>query len=87
MTHDNSWPVALKFMSMGATQVYRPQQIVMAPDHDVQNTSAVNLLKYRQIEAFATQHGIDFYPAGRGRASNNGGRRICVAGYYGCSLR
>jgi homoaconitate hydratase len=66
MTHDNSWPVALKFMSMGATQVKRPQQIVMALDHDVQNTSAANLEKYRQIEAFATQHGIDFYPAGRG---------------------
>jgi homoaconitate hydratase len=53
-------------MSMGATQVYRPQQIVMTLDHDVQNTSAANLQKYRQIEAFATQQGIDFYPAGRG---------------------
>ncbi|TVY33522.1 Homoaconitase, mitochondrial [Lachnellula subtilissima] len=66
MTHDNSWPVALKFMSMGATQVQRPQQIVMTLDHDVQNTSAANLKKYQQIEAFAKQHSIDFYPAGRG---------------------
>ncbi|KYK54358.1 hypothetical protein DCS_06316 [Drechmeria coniospora] len=66
MTHDNSWPVARKFMSMGATQVCRPQQIVMTIDHDVQNTSAANLDKYQQIEAFAARHGIDFYPAGWG---------------------
>ncbi|EWC45527.1 mitochondrial momoaconitase [Drechslerella stenobrocha 248] len=66
MTHDNSWPVARKFMSIGATQVRRPQQIVMALDHDVQNVTAANLQKYQQIEAFARQHGIDFYPAGRG---------------------
>ncbi|RCI10270.1 hypothetical protein L249_8572 [Ophiocordyceps polyrhachis-furcata BCC 54312] len=66
MTHDNSWPVALKFMSMGATKVQRPQQLVMTLDHDVQNTSDSNLLKYRQIEDFARRHGIDFYPAGRG---------------------
>ncbi|KOS18587.1 Homoaconitase [Escovopsis weberi] len=66
MTHDNSWPVALKFMSMGATQVNRPSQIVLTLDHDVQNVSEANLKKYRQIEAFAKQHGIDFYPAGRG---------------------
>ncbi|KAH8427102.1 homoaconitase LysF [Aspergillus melleus] len=66
MTHDNSWPVALKFMSMGATQVHNPKQIVMTLDHDVQNTSPSNLQKYQQIENFAKQHGIDFYPAGRG---------------------
>ncbi|KAF3762948.1 homoaconitase [Cryphonectria parasitica EP155] len=66
MTHDNSWPVALKFMSLGATRVNDPQQIVMTLDHDVQNDSESNLKKYRQIEEFAKQHGIDFYPAGRG---------------------
>ncbi|KAJ5429537.1 Aconitase/3-isopropylmalate dehydratase large subunit alpha/beta/alpha subdomain 1/3 [Penicillium cf. griseofulvum] len=66
MTHDNSWPVALKFMSMGATKVNNPEQIVMTLDHDVQNTSAANLKKYEQIETFAKQQGIDFYPAGRG---------------------
>ncbi|PYH95506.1 homoaconitase [Aspergillus ellipticus CBS 707.79] len=66
MTHDNSWPVALKFMSMGATKIHNPKQIVMTLDHDVQNTSESNLKKYKQIESFAGQHGIDFYPAGRG---------------------
>jgi homoaconitate hydratase len=29
MTHDNSWPVALKFMSIGASQIHDPKQIVM----------------------------------------------------------
>ncbi|KAL9124828.1 MAG: hypothetical protein Q9217_005887 [Psora testacea] len=66
MTHDNSWPIILRYMSIGATQIHRPQQLVMALDHDVQNISESNLRKYRQIEAFAKQHGIHFYPAGRG---------------------
>lgn len=66
MTHDNSWPVALKFMSIGASKIRKPKQIVMTLDHDVQNKSDANLKKYRQIEEFAKQQGVDFYPAGRG---------------------
>ncbi|KPI42424.1 Homoaconitase, mitochondrial [Cyphellophora attinorum] len=66
MTHDNSWPVALKFMSIGATKLNDPKQIVMTLDHDVQNKSEKNLTKYRQIEEFAKKQGSDFYPAGRG---------------------
>ncbi|KAI1391260.1 uncharacterized protein F4822DRAFT_179881 [Hypoxylon trugodes] len=66
MTHDNSWPVALKFMSIGASKIHDNKQIVMTLDHDVQNKSETNLKKYQQIENFARQHGVDFYPAGRG---------------------
>ena len=66
MTHDNSWPVALKFMSIGASEIHDPAQIVMTLDHDVQNRSETNLRKYRQIEEFAQKQGVDFYPAGRG---------------------
>ena len=66
MTHDNSWPVALKFMSMGATRIHDKKQIVMTLDHDVQNKSESNLRKYRQIGEFAQNQGVDFYPAGRG---------------------
>ncbi|KAE8444098.1 mitochondrial Homoaconitase [Mollisiaceae sp. DMI_Dod_QoI] len=66
MTHDNSWPVALKFMSIGASKIHDPKQIVMTLDHDVQNKSETNLKKYRQIEEFAQKQGVDFYPAGRG---------------------
>jgi homoaconitate hydratase len=66
MTHDNSWPVATKFMSIGATKIHDNRQIVMTLDHDVQNKSEGNLKKYRQIEEFAKKHGVDFYPAGRG---------------------
>ena len=66
MTHDNSWPVALKFMSIGATEIYNKKQIVMTLDHDVQNKSESNLKKYRQIEEFAKKQGVVFYPAGRG---------------------
>ncbi|MCJ1353514.1 MAG: mitochondrial Homoaconitase [Icmadophila ericetorum] len=66
MTHDNSWPVALKFMSIGASKIHDKKQIVMTLDHDVQNKSESNLKKYRQIEEFAKKQGVDFYPAGRG---------------------
>ncbi|KAF2478555.1 hypothetical protein BDY17DRAFT_305396 [Neohortaea acidophila] len=66
MTHDNSWPVATKFMSIGASKIHNPQQIVMTLDHDVQNKSEKNLKKYEQIENFAKTQGVDFYPAGRG---------------------
>jgi len=66
MTHDNSWPVATKFMSIGASKIHDCRQIVMTLDHDVQNKSESNLRKYRQIEEFAKKQGVDFYPAGRG---------------------
>ncbi|KAF4303916.1 putative homoaconitase protein [Botryosphaeria dothidea] len=66
MTHDNSWPVALKFMGIGGTKIANNRQTVMTLDHDVQNKSESNLKKYRQIEEFAKKQGIDFYPAGRG---------------------
>ena len=66
MTHDNSWPVALKFMSIGASKIHNSKQIVMTLDHDIQNRGEANLKKYRQIEEFAKKHDVDFYPAGRG---------------------
>ncbi|ORY74145.1 homoaconitase [Protomyces lactucae-debilis] len=66
MSHDNSWPVATKFMGIGATRIKDNRQVVMTLDHDVQNKSAKNLEKYANIEAFAKKHSVDFYPAGRG---------------------
>lgn len=66
MTHDNSWPVALKFMGLGATRVKDNRQVVLTLDHDVQNKSEKNLEKYKNIENFGRKQGIDFYPAGRG---------------------
>lgn len=66
MTHDNSWPVALKFKGLGASKVKDNRQVVMTLDHDVQNKSEKNLTKYHNIQEFAKQQGVDFYPAGRG---------------------
>lgn len=66
MSHDNSWPVALKFMGLGASKIKNPKQIVNTLDHDVQNQTEKNLTKYKNIENFAKNHGVDFYPAGRG---------------------
>lgn len=66
MTHDNTGAVIPKFRSIGAKKVADPRQPVFTLDHNVQDTSAENLAKYAKIEAFAEEHGIDFYPAGRG---------------------
>ncbi len=66
MTHDNTAAVIPKFVSMGATRVADPGQPVYALDHDIQNKSEGNLAKYAEIEAFAREQGVAFYPAGRG---------------------
>ena len=66
MTHDNTAPVMKKFRSIGAPRVLDPKQPVFILDHDIQNTSEENLAKYRSIEEFAGEQGVDFYPAGSG---------------------
>ena len=66
MTHDNTAPVMKKFQVIGAPRILDPKQPVFILDHDIQNTSEANLSKYRAIEDFATQQGVDFYPAGSG---------------------
>lgn len=66
MTHDNTMPVINKFLSIGAKSLYNPRQPVFTLDHDVQNSSEANLRKYDRIEQFAKEHGVDFYPKGRG---------------------
>src|SRR3989449_10481540 len=66
MTHDNTGAVIPKFKQIGATAVADSAQPVFAIDHDIQNVTPKNLEKYAKIEAFAREHGIDFYPAGTG---------------------
>ncbi|RMF59154.1 MAG: homoaconitase, partial [Calditrichaeota bacterium] len=66
MTHDNSGAVIPKFLRIGAKRIANPRQVVFTLDHDIQNKSEKNVQKYARIEAFAREHGIDFYPAGRG---------------------
>ena len=66
MTHDNTGAVIPKFKQIGANSIADPAQPIFAIDHDIQNTSPENLAKYSKIEAFAREHGIDFYPAGTG---------------------
>jgi homoaconitate hydratase len=77
MTHDNTAPVLKKFRAIGASRIHDPRQPVFALDHDIQNTSEANLAKYREIEAFARDQGVDFYPAGTGI-----GHQIMVAHGY-----
>jgi homoaconitate hydratase len=66
MTHDNTSAVMKKFKSIGAKKLHDPHQAVFALDHDIQNTDESNLSKYRSVEAFAREQGVDFYPAGTG---------------------
>ncbi|KAI2628510.1 mitochondrial Homoaconitase [Hypoxylon sp. NC1633] len=58
MTHDNSWPVAMKFLQIGASKINDNRQVIMTLDHDVQNETPANLKKYSQ--------GNCSYPAKRG---------------------
>jgi homoaconitate hydratase len=66
MTHDNTSAVMSKFKAIGAKKICDPKQLVFALDHDIQNQDEANLKKYRSIEAFAKEHGVDFYAAGSG---------------------
>ena len=66
MTHDNTSAVLKKFKAIGAAKVKNPRQPVFALDHDIQNTAEDNIKKYRSIEKFAQEQGIDFYVAGTG---------------------
>lgn len=77
MTHDNTGAVIPKFKSIGATDIAEPRQVVFTLDHNVQDQSEVNLAKYAKIEAFAQEHSVDSYPAGRGI----GHQIMCEEGY------
>src|SRR5437879_108120 len=66
MKHDNRSGVISKFKGIGAKKVKDPQQLVFALDHDIQNQDEANQKKYRAIEAFAKEQGVEFYPAGSG---------------------
>ena len=66
LTHDNTSAVMSKFKSIGAKKIFDPKQLVFALDHDIQNHDDANLTKYRSIETFAAEHGIEFYPPGAG---------------------
>jgi homoaconitate hydratase len=71
MTHDNTGAVMPKFKQIiaaagVAAKIHDPRQPVFAIDHDIQNKTPENLGKYAKIEAFAREHGVDFYPAGTG---------------------
>src|SRR5207247_6069114 len=58
--------VMSKFKGIGAKKIHDPTQLVFALDHDIQNQDESNQKKYRAIEAFAKEHGVDFYSAGSG---------------------
>jgi len=66
MTHDNTAAVLSKFHAWGCNEIHDPKQLIFTLDHNVQDDSEENLERYRKIEGFAKQHGIRFYPAGRG---------------------
>ncbi|MFQ6607045.1 MAG: homoaconitase [Fidelibacterota bacterium] len=77
LTHDNTGAVMNKFRSIGAQRIANPRQPVFALDHNIQDESEENRKKYDRIEQFATDMGVDFFPAGRGI----GHQIICEEGY------
>jgi homoaconitate hydratase len=71
MTHDNTGAVIPKFREIFRAagmdaKMHDASQAVFAIDHDIQNVTPENLGKYAKIQAFAREHGVDFYPAGTG---------------------
>ena len=77
MTHDNTAAVRPKFLNIGANKIANPRQVVFTLDHNVQDKSDKNLAKYKAIENFAHDMGVDFYPAGHGI----GHQIMCEEGY------
>lgn len=77
LTHDNTGAIIPKFKNIGIKKIKFPQQPMFALDHNVQNKDKANLKKYRKIELFAKEMGVDFYPAGRGI----GHQIMCEEGY------
>ena len=55
MTHDNSWPVALKFMSIGATKIHDPKQIVMVRQSNEQCRGALLTMARLSTITFKTR--------------------------------
>src|SRR5213592_3574037 len=66
MTHDNTGAVIPKFKQIGATTITDPAQPLFAIEHDMRNVTPKNLGEYAKSEAFAREHGIDYYPPGTG---------------------
>jgi len=72
MTHDNNRRGDSKFQSSARLAICRSAQPVFAIDHDIQILLRPKFGEYAKIEAFAREHGIDFYPAGTAFPSSNG---------------
>ena len=77
MTHDNTGAVITKFKAIGASRIANPRQVVHTLDHNIQDKSEENLVKYQKIEDFSREMAVDFYPAGRGI----GHQIMCEEGY------
>lgn len=64
-------------MSISASKLHNPEQIVMSLDHDVHNRTENNLQKYRQIKDFVTYHGVDIYLEAEVSAPRSWLRKVC----------
>jgi homoaconitate hydratase len=80
MTHDNTSAVMKKFIQFfdkDKSSMHNPLQPVFTLDHNIQDKSEDNQKKYTSIARFANDHGIQFFPAGRGI----GHQIMCEEGY------
>ena len=66
MTHDNTSAVMKKFKAIGAKRVFNDPSSRSSPSITTSRTRRVEPGEIRCMEAFAREHGIDFYPAGTG---------------------
>jgi homoaconitate hydratase len=66
LTHDNSAAILDRFRQTRAGLVRYPWQLLIALDHDVQNTDRDRLEVWREIASFAEAQRIDFRSCGSG---------------------
>ena len=66
LTHDNTSAIIPKFKNFKKHAIFNKHQPVIALDHNIQDTSNSNLLKYSKIKNFCKKNELNFFPAGRG---------------------
>ena len=66
LTHDNTSAIIPKFKNFKKHAIFNNHQPIIALDHNIQDTSDSNLLKYSKIKNFCKKNELKFFPAGRG---------------------
>lgn len=65
-SHDNSAAIMKIFSQIGAPRLAHPERVAMTLDHAVPAPTTAHAQNHAEIRAFAAQHGLRMFEAGRG---------------------